>query len=235
MNKRNRRYFEMYLKVREFYNARRADFPSETAGGGLFAALLDTIAGLETLDAATLSITGDVAQKLDVTRAAKTRVVRMLASISDIAEAMSAEFDGIERRFRVPRNRGVPQTIALGRAFAADARVYRDDFVRYGMDAHFVDELTVATDALDALNRQTSDGTQHRVGRNASFAPLIRRGGEIVRRLGPVVRLKYAGDAANLSAWEYASHLSREPEPAKSRESRVESREPAEPAADPAV
>ena len=51
MLKRQRRKFEMFLRVREFYNARNAEFPAESVGGGLFAALLLIIDQLEQLAA----------------------------------------------------------------------------------------------------------------------------------------------------------------------------------------
>ena len=42
----------MFLKVRDFYNARKADFPPDTTGGELFAALLTIIEQIEALSAA---------------------------------------------------------------------------------------------------------------------------------------------------------------------------------------
>ena len=205
----------MFLNVRDFYNARKADFPSETTGGELFAALLTIIEQIEALSAATLSITGGVARMIDVKGDAKALFVNLLKDISGISGAMTFEFNGLEHRFRTPRNRSVPNLIAAGRAFASDAVEFKDDFVRYGLKADFISELAAATDTLEAAYSDLNDRIQERIGKNAAFAPLLRDGMEMVTRLQPIVKMKYRTDAENLSAWIYASHVEREPNPEK--------------------
>jgi hypothetical protein len=221
MTKRLRRKFEMFLRVRDFFNARKADFPAESVGGGLFAALLLIIQRLEQLSADKFSVIGDVAQAIDIKGDAKDLLNDLLQDNADMATTMAYEFNGFEHKFRMPRNKGVPSLIAAGRAFAADAAQYRADFVRYGLEPDFIGALTAATDALEAAYSDTDDSTQERVGTNAALAPLFKDGTEKIKRLDPIIKIKYRNDAANLSAWIYASHVAREPQPAQKPEPAV--------------
>lgn len=214
MLKRQRRKFEMFLRVRDFFNAHKANFPAESVGGGLFAALLLVIEQIEQLAAEKISVVGEVAQAIDIKGDAKDLVEALLQNIADMAATMAYEINGFEEKFRMVRNRSALNLISAGRAFAADAAEYQADFIRYGLADDFISELTAATDALEAAYGETDDSTQERIGKNAAFVPLIKDGMEKVRRLDPIVKIKYRNDAANLTAWIYASHLEREPQPA---------------------
>jgi hypothetical protein len=214
MTKRQRRKFEMFLKVRDFFNARAADFPADSIGGQLFAALLLIIQQLEQLGTDKISVTGDVAQFVDIKGDAKDLLYSLLQDISDMAATMAYEINGLEDKFRIPRNRSVQNLILTGRAFAADAGDYRADFTEYGLAPDFITQLTAATDALAAAYGETDESTQERVGTNAALVPLFKDGMVKVNRLQPIIRMKYRNNAANLSAWIYASHLEREPHPA---------------------
>jgi hypothetical protein len=205
----------MFMKVRDFFNTRKADFPAESVGGQLFAALWAIVEQLRQLNADKISVVGDVAQAIDVKGDAKDLLKTLLEDINDMAATLAYEFNGLEDKFRIPHNKSVPSLIAAGRAFAADAAQYKDDFIRYGLERNFIENLTGATDALEAAYSDTDDSTQERVGTNAALVPLFKDGTEKVKRLDPIVKIKYRSDAANLSAWIYASHLEREPQPAQ--------------------
>lgn len=206
----------MFLKVRDFFNARKSDFPFGSVSGGLFAELLSIIEQIEQLAAEKISVVGDVAQAIDVKGDAKDTVEAILQDIADMAATMAYEFNGFEEKFRMPRNRSSLNLISAGRAFAADAQPYEADFIRYGMEpSDFIARLTDATDALEAAYNETDESTQARIGKNAAFVPLVKNGTEKVKRLNPIVRIKYRPDAANLAAWIYASHVEREPQPKK--------------------
>ena len=215
MTKRQRRKFEMFLRVRDFYNARVNEFPAATVGGQLFTALMAIISQIEQLSADAFSATGEVAQNIDVKGDAKDLVRDLLQDISDMTATMTYEINGLEDKFRMPRNKSVPSLIAAGRAFAADAAEYEADFIRYGLSSDFIEQLTTATDSLDVAHRETGDSTQNRIGKNAALVPLFKDGMIKVDRLEPIVRMKYRSNAATLSAWIYASHLEREPRPEK--------------------
>jgi hypothetical protein len=204
----------MFLRVRDFFNAQAADFPAPSIGGQLFTALLSIIQQLEQLGTDKISVTGDVAQLVDVKGDAKDLLEDLLQDIAGMASTMAYEINGLEDKFRMPRSRSVQNLILAGRAFAADAAEYQPQFIEYGLHKDFILHLTTATGALEAAYGDTDESTQERVGTNAALVPLLNDVMIKVNRLQPIVRMKYRNDAAKLSAWIYASHLEREPRPA---------------------
>jgi hypothetical protein len=211
MDKRQRRKFEMFLRLRDFYNARAADFPADSVGGQLFTALLSIVEQLVQLGTDKFSIVSDVAQAIDIKGDAKDLLYSLLQDMRDMAAAMAFEINGLESKFRIPRNRSVQNLILAGRAFAADAGEYKDAFISYGLAPDFIRQLTTATEALAAAASSSDEGTQERVGANAALVTLFKDAMLKVNRLDPIVRIKYRNDAANLAAWIYASHREREP------------------------
>jgi hypothetical protein len=61
----------MFLKVRDFFTQHAADFPPDTIGATLFAALLSIIEQIEQAAAQKVSAIGEVGQSIDVKGDAK--------------------------------------------------------------------------------------------------------------------------------------------------------------------
>lgn len=125
---------------------------------------------------------------------------------------MAYVINGLEELFRMPRNLNDQNLIAAGRAFAADAAAYVATFKEYGLPADFIAQLTAATDAFEASVSTTDTAEQSRIGSTASFAPHIKEGMIVVRRLDPIVKMKYGNDAAAMAAWTFAKHVERPPQ-----------------------
>lgn len=205
----------MFFKVRDFFTQHAASFPADSVGGQLFAALLLIISQIEQLSAQTLSAIGEVGQSIDVKGDAKDLLRDLLQDIVQMARTMAFEINGLENKFRMPRNQGVPSLIAAGRAFAADALEYKADFIRYGLSADFITQLTAAADALEQAYSETGEDTQERIGKIASVVPLFEDGMIKVNRLNPIVKMKFRNDAAALAAWTFAKHVERAPQSPK--------------------
>jgi hypothetical protein len=211
MTKRQLRKLEMFSRVRDFFNQYAADFPPASIGGNLFAALLAIVAQLEQLSAETISAKGEVGQMIDVKGDAKDKLQDLLEDIVDMARTMAYEIAGLEDKFRMPRNMGVVRLVATGRAFAADAAEYRVQFIAYGLPTTFIDDLTAATDTLEAAYQETDIDTQTRVGKIAALVPLFADGMTNVKRLDPIVRRHFRGNPQAFAAWTFATHLERDP------------------------
>ena len=206
-----RRKFEMFLRVRDFFTARAAMFPADSMAGTLFAALLAIISQLEQLSAGKVSVLGDEGQARNVKGDARDFLDNLLQDIADIAASLAYEINGLEDKFRMPRSRSAQNLIAAGRAFATDAPQYSAQFINAGLDATFIEDLTGATNELEAAYNSTDTATQERVGTNAAFVPLFKDGIVIVNRLNPMIRMKFRGNAADFAAWAFASHVERPP------------------------
>jgi hypothetical protein len=199
----------MFLKVRDFFAAHAADFPAGSIAAVIFAPLLPIIDQIAQISGEQLSTRGSYAQAIQIKRAARDVLYVMLRKIADLATALGFEINGLEEKFRMPTNRSDQNLIAAGRAFAADAAAFEDEFIGYGMSATFIADLTAATDAFEQSLVPANVAGQEKRGKTASIAPLITEGMNIVRRLTPVVELKYSNDAGKLAAWETARHVER--------------------------
>ena len=211
MTNGQRRKFEMFLRVRDFFTARAAMFPADSMAGTLFAALLAIISQLEKLSADKVSVLGEEGQARNVKGDARDFLDGLLQDIADITASLAYEINGLEDKFRLPRSRSVQNLIAAGRAFATDAPQYKAQFTNAGLDSTFIEDLIEATDQLEAAYSSTDTATQERVGTNAAFVPLFKDGSVIVNRLNPIIRKKFRGNAADFAAWVFASHIERPP------------------------
>jgi len=212
MNDKQRRKYEMFLRTRNFMNEHAADFPANSVAGGLNTTLNDVITELAGLGADKISATGSASQAMDIKGDAREDLRDALRSVSDIAKAMAYEVNGLENKFRMPYNRSDQNLIAAGRSFAADAEPLAAQFVAYGLEAGFVDDLSDKTDAFENAVNSAGTAAQSRIGTNAAFDAPIKNGMNAVRRLIPIVKIKYRNDAARLAAWLFATHIERSPQ-----------------------
>lgn len=209
------RRYEMFLKVRDFFAAHAADFPAASIAATIFAPLIGIIDQLAQIAGEQISTRGTYSQTIEVKGDARDILFVMLQDISDLATTLAYEINGLEEKFRLPRNRRDQNLIAAGRAFAADAAAFEDEFIGYGLSPTFIADLTAATDAFEQSLIPANIAGQEKTGKTAAAAPLVDAGMIIVRRLTPVVRKKYRNDAGNLAAWEFARHVERtQPKPA---------------------
>lgn len=205
----------MFLKVRDFFAQYGASFPAASIGATLFAALLSIIQQIELISAEKASAIGEVGQSVEIKGNAKDFLEDMLEDIAGMAVTMSYEIAGLANKFKIPNNRSVQSLITTARAFAADAVEYQADFVRYEFDEDFIGKLIQATDALEAAYAETGEDTQERIGKIAALVPLFKDGMTLVRRLDPIVKMKFRSDAAALAAWTFAKHVERAPQSPK--------------------
>jgi hypothetical protein len=203
------RRYEMFLKVRDFFATHTADFPAASIAAVIFAPLLPIIDQLAQIAGEQISTRGTYSQTIEVKSDARDILFVMLQDISDLATTLAYEINGLEEKFRLPRNRRDQNLIAAGRAFAADAAAFEDEFIGYGMAATFIADLTAATDAFEQSLTPANVAGQDKSGKTAAVAPLVNEGMVIVRRLTPVVRKKYRNSASRLAAWEFARHVER--------------------------
>lgn len=203
------RRYEMFLKVRDFFAAHAADFPAGSIAATIFAPLLPIIEQLAQIAGEQISTRGTYSQVIEIKGDARDILFVMLQNISDLATTLAYEINGLEEKFRLPRNRRDQNLIAAGRAFAADAPPFEDEFIGYGLKPTFIADLTTATDDFEQSLAPANVAGADKTGKTAAAAPLVEAGMIIVRRLTPIVRQKYRNDAANLAAWEFARHVER--------------------------
>ena len=117
----------------------------------------------------------------------------------------------LDEKFRVPRGENDEILIAAARAFATDAVPLSAQFVAHEMPATFIDDMNASIVKLNTTMTKQSSAVGDRVGARAGINESLDEGTSILRKLDPIMRNKYADDAATLAEWTSASHIERAP------------------------
>lgn len=209
MNNHFVRRFEMLTRVRDFLSARADSFPQTSLGGQQLAILGQSVEDLSR-EAATQSSGISSEQQATVSKANAREALRdSMQAISRTARAMALDNPGLEDRFRMPRSGSDRKLLSAARAFAADALLFKDEFIRHDLPATFIEDLKAdIADMERAIGGQNTGRGTH-VLATAAIDEVIEGAMNAVRRLDAVVRNKFRDDPATLAAWESACHVER--------------------------
>ena len=210
MNDNLRHRYEMLLRVRDFGTQNTAAFPANTRGRELFTELGTIIEEIEQHAAAKESNSRGAREGTTNRGEARTDLREEMEAISATARSMSIETPGLEDKFRMLRgNASDVDLLNTARAFASDALPMKDEFIRYGLPADFLDQLNAKIEAFEqAIDRQQRS-RRSRISSTSGLDDAVERGVNKVRQLDAIVRNKFRDDAATLAAWESARHTER--------------------------
>lgn len=211
MTDSERRRLEMFIRVRQFGEDNTADFPTGTIGATQFAAIDAVIGEVEQFTGDQAASFGDARQLFVSKETARENLREEMYEISQTSRSMEYEFDGIDAKFRMPRNRNDQDLLAVGRAFHAESEQYETAFENYGLGARFREELQSAIDAFEASLNPTGSAIDDQVAATAQIGDAIRRGMIARRILEGVVKNKYRNNVGKLAAWLSASHIEKAP------------------------
>jgi hypothetical protein len=96
-------------------------------------------------------------------------------------------------------------------AKAADAALFKKEFVSFAMPADFLDELNDLIKDFDTALSNQQTGIGHQVIATAAFDDLMAAVLSDVRQLDAIVRNTFHDDPARLAAWLTARHVERPP------------------------
>jgi hypothetical protein len=200
---------EMFRRVDDLGPVYAEQFSADSYGGGLFAHLKTMIKGLE--EHALRQSTGrsSVREGVSSKSAVRDELLRRLEAISRTARVIAFTQPGVEEKFRFNRAVGDQTLLQLAYTFAADAEPLKDEFIKRGMAATFIEDLKEEAKAFeDAISRKAQGRSAH-VAASAEIDDLIEQGMRIVRELDALFRNIFADDPATLAKWESASHVER--------------------------
>jgi hypothetical protein len=131
-----------------------------------------------------------------------------LRPIVAIARANVENHPGIEKALRMPAGGlGVIRLLAEAEAIRTAAALYPPVFVKDGRPENFLDQLSVAIDAVrnSTLDKGTLVG--RKAGAKAGIAQELRRGRKALTVLDSIVQSAFAGNDVVLREWEVAKKL----------------------------
>lgn len=207
MNYHERNRYNMFIKVRQFGADNSTDFPAGSVGETQFLVISTVIAGINELAARQTGGMGEARLSYVSKDTARENLRESVTNISRTAKAMEYEIAGISERFRLVRGSSEQKLIATAKSFLIAVNSHQIDFIRYGLSADFVDELSENINAFEeTLNAPASARGTH-VEATAEIGEKIRQGMQAVRILDTVVKNIYRNNVGKLAAWTTASNV----------------------------
>lgn len=210
MNDRDRRRYEMLVRVKQFGIDNSGDFTGIATTK--FSEIGTIVDDTETKAAAQQSGFAEAAQQFEVKDTARENLRDEMSDISRTAKSMEYEFDGISNKFRFQRNLNDADLLAKGRAFVIEAGPYDANFQDYGLANTFIADLTAACDAFEGTFATSASAQAEHVAATAETAAKIREGMIAKRILDGIVKNVYDTKPGKLAAWVSASHVEKDPE-----------------------
>ena len=205
------RKYERYVRATDFGTAHASTFPSTSLGGQKFAALAAEVEILAAHATAQAGGKGAAQASTVSLRAARVDIRQKMVAIRETSQAMDEETPGVSANFRIPYANGDQALINSARAFVEAATPLKAEFLKREMPATFLEDLTAAIDAFEALVNEKNTHTEKRITATAAIRAALERGAKLLRELDPIVRNKFRNDPATLAAWESATHVTRTP------------------------
>lgn len=218
MDDRNRKRYDMFVRVRQFGADNAADFPAGSVGAAQFAEISAVIELIEDLDARQSAGIGDARFAFVGKDTARENVREDLSDISRTARSMVYQFPGINAKFRMPRRTNDADLLASARAFQTEARTHLSDFIAYGLPENFLDDLQNDIEAFEQSLGTTGSAIDTHVEATAEIGAAVRRGMVAWRILDGVVKNRYRSNGGKLAAWTSASHIERAAAKARNEE-----------------
>jgi len=216
MNDKDLHSYEMVLRVRDYGFENAASFPATSFGGELFAKLTVAATKLEQHIAQQVSGRTSKEQGSSTKASARSALQSSLDRIRRSARSMAATVPGIDSKFRIPGRLTDQGLIGTAQAFAADALLFKADFLRFAMPADFIEDLDEQiAEFQSALTRQQT-GKGHQVMATAGIDDTLDEALSAVRQLDAIVRNTFHDDPARLAGWTSARHVERAPRAKKS-------------------
>ena len=203
------RTLEMLIRVRQFGVTHERRFPEDTRGGELLAQVNAAVSDMEELSATQASHARAAKEKTTQKRAAYEALRDVMEAIGRTARAMERATPGLRDKFRLPHNAGEQTWLASARGFAADAEPLKDEFIRRGMHADFLEDLRARIETVENFIDGRAEKAGARVSATVAVAQAAERGRGAVRELDAIVRNVCRGDLSALSEWESASRVER--------------------------
>jgi hypothetical protein len=192
-----------------------ADFPSGSPGDAAAVINRAVIEEMNELDGQQVSGGSSAAQFFGNKEEDLDAVWLTLKRMNRAANIFGDEVQGIEDKFRLPRNRSQANILAAGRAYHADSVNLVEQFKGCGLEANFRATLLAQIAKVEQDDAQAESGVDKRGGATAGLIDAARRGMQNSRKMDSIVRIKYENNPQKLAEWEIASHLEKAPKRAK--------------------
>lgn len=207
MNHHEIRRTDSFRRINVFGTENAGDFPPASKGTTLFAALNVRIDNIDAANLNQTSAKSDLSQDFLGKGTARENLRAICASISRTSRGAAYDVPGLDVKFYLPVDLPDAELLAHAQMLLADAPEHEAILIEWGEDADFLQDLTEAAAAFEAVSGEASANLGEQVEATADISEEVRQGMIIRRQLNVVVRNRYKNDVGKLAAWESAYNI----------------------------
>lgn len=209
MNSQEARVLEMLIRVRQFGLTHTSAFPASSRGSDLFQAVGGFIDSIENLSTTYAQHTRAAREQTVQKKMVCDAIRRNMAVLARTARGMKRIAPGIHDKFRLPKSFSAQAMLTTARAVAAESEQQKEEFIRRGMPANFLQEFVSLIEDLEEIVDSQAQNSAARVLSKAAVNEATQNARGTVRELDTIVLNVYGADASVLAEWESASHIER--------------------------
>lgn len=210
MNDHEKNQHATAARVRDFGAQHPTLFPAAGLAGQLMAAIGSTVTELDSHATTHVSSASQARQGTASKSSAREALREDLEAINRTAHVMAFDTPGLDNKFRIPRG-GDQDLLTAARAYVVDATPIKDDFIRFGLPADFIEDLSADIAAFEQATTVQNQSMQQKTASTAAIDDSISRGMKALKQLDAVMRNVLRDDVEMLTAWMTASRVERVP------------------------
>ena len=204
MTKRQRSQYRMFVRVRDFGNTHKAQFPGGSEGSTAFAAVTAAVADIDAFNRQ--KQTGRRDSKREKL-AAKQWLVKRLGTIARSARVLGRTVPGADAKFPPLTRKDDVSLLQSGRLFLQEAEPVKDTFIRCGLPTTFVDDLQQAVARFEQAMAGHSAGRIGAIVSGKGISATIKQGIQTVRSLDVLVANVLDDDQVVMNTWKRQRHV----------------------------
>jgi hypothetical protein len=203
MKDKERRQYEMLLRIRDFGNTNRDVFAQSPAAVETFESLNATVNDLAATD--TRKMSARVASRADRKAKARQTLIKLLVRVGQLARVLRARGQTLPS-FALPRSSSDQGWLTIARHFARDAALFEAEFSGHGIGPAVIDSVAAAFDA--SVRDREMKRADHLEAR-ARIHSLIASALLDARRLDVIITNKLAYDNVTRAVWKQERRVHR--------------------------
>jgi hypothetical protein len=204
MTKRQYRQYAMLVRVRNFGDTHKEQFPEGSEGSKAFGVVSTAVTQIDAFTNAKLT-----ARRLSKKEklAAKLALAARIGAMARSARVMAKSVVGADAKFPPPTRQSDVAVLQTGRLFLEEAGAVKDAFIRCGLPATFLEELQQAVATLEQAIDGRSAGKADAVVAQKGIHSTLKKGIDAVASLDVLVANALGRDHDTMNAWKSDRHV----------------------------
>jgi hypothetical protein len=201
MNAKQRRQYEMLLRLRDFRNAHQELFAQSPVAQEAFESVNAAITELTATDLVKMSASASA--RADRQKRARTTLIDVLTKVSQLVRVLQARGQSMPV-FQLPASRSDQTLLSTARQFAHDGAPFEAEFAAHGVAPKLIaDTATAFETAVSDRGTKRADA----IAARARIRELLAAAFLDVRRLDLILDSALAGNTAIREVWKQIRHV----------------------------